>query len=235
MNKFPITAVHQVEMTSRCNLRCRYCPSPNLPRAKMDMTEETWNQVLYWARLYVRSGTQVELNLAGVGESTMHPRFVEWAMQARTTLGDKVALTMATNGLLITEEMAAALVPARPLIWVSMHRPEKAGPAIEILKKYRLLAGVSADPSLSAINWAGQVKWFVSAPRRTCQWVINGKVFVMADGRVSSCCLDADGSGVLGTVWQDLSKLSTKPYKLCHTCDQDVGVPLEVEEEGAVA
>jgi hypothetical protein len=224
--KFPITALHQVELTSRCNLRCRYCPSPHLGRSKIDMEEDVFVRALFWAQRFVRNGTQFELNLAGIGESTMHPRFVEWVLLAREQLGPHVNLTLATNGLLVTEEMAGAIAPAKPLIWVSLHRPEKAGPAIEVLKKYGLLSGVSADPALAATDWAGQVNWFVTAPKRKCPWVTGGRVFAMSDGRISPCCIDADGSGALGTVWDDLTKINTHPYQLCRTCDQDVGVPM---------
>lgn len=232
--EFAITAIHQVELTSHCNLRCRYCPSPHLGREKLHMPNSTFDSVLHWAKYFVDNGTQTELNLAGIGESTMHPEFVEFVAKARAVLGTHVMLTLATNGLLVTEQMAKDLAPLRPLIWVSMHRPEKAGPAIEILKRHKLLSGVSADPSVSAIDWAGQVNWFVSAPRRKCQWVRSGKVFVMADGRVSRCCLDADARGVFAHIDRDdFTKLATSPYSLCETCDQDVGVPLVAQEVGS--
>jgi hypothetical protein len=89
-----------------------------------------------------------------------------------------------------------------------------------------LLAGVSADPTLSAINWAGQVDWYVTAAPKKCAWVVSGWAFVMADGRVSKCCLDATGEGVFGHIDDDLTKFETSPYTLCRTCDQDVGVPI---------
>lgn len=231
MMRYAITSVHQLELTSRCNLRCRYCPSPHLPRPKADMEHDVFMQSIYWAQKFVEAGTQHELNLAGIGESTMHPRFAEYVRVARQALGPNVALTMATNGLLITEELVREIAPAKPMIWVSMHRPEKAGPAIEILRKYGLLSGVSADPSIAAIDWAGQVDWFVSTPTKhsLCPWVRGGRVFVMSDGRISACCLDADGGGVVGTIHDDLTRLGTKPYKLCAGCHHDVGVPMEQE------
>jgi len=224
-----VLAVHQLELTSRCNLRCRYCPSPHLGREKLDMSDEIFSRGLFWATRFVRAGLQNELNLAGIGESTMHPRFAEYVKRARHAVGDRVLLSMATNGLLITEELVAEIAPYHPAIWVSLHRPEKGGPAVEILKKHKLLHGVSADPSVAAIDWAGQVKWHVSTGRSPCPWVRGGRVFVMADGRISACCLDASGAGVIGTIFDDLTKLRTKPYKLCATCHHDVGIPIPEE------
>lgn len=51
----PITALHQVEITSRCNLKCRYCAHPKMPRAKADMSEETFEATLKWAKRFVDS------------------------------------------------------------------------------------------------------------------------------------------------------------------------------------
>jgi uncharacterized radical SAM superfamily Fe-S cluster-containing enzyme len=224
---FPIRHIHQIELTSRCNLACRYCPSPKLPRPKVDMDEETFKAALYWARFFVERNGPHEINLAGIGESTLHPRLVEFVALARAYMGPHQDILFASNGVTMTDDLAKQLAPYRPRIWISLHRPEKAGPAVEILKRYGLIAGVSADPSVSATNWAGQVKWHVSVERRECTWVKGGKVIVFADGRVSRCSYDASGIGVIATVKDDLEQFQTSPYDLCKTCDQDVGVTQE--------
>lgn len=225
---FAFNALHQIEMTSRCNLRCRYCVHPHMPRPKMDMELDVFLACLEWAKYFVRSGTQRELNLAGIGESTMHPNFVEWMFLAREAVGEHCELILATNGLLMTDELARAIAPARPRVWVSLHRPEKAGPAVEALKSAGILSGVSADPSVAAMNWAGKVKWHVSAPKdRECFWVRGGRAFVLADGRVSRCCLDGEGMGILVQDIRDadLTSTRTSPWTLCATCDQKLNIP----------
>jgi len=107
---------------------------------------------------------------------------------------------------------------------VSLHRPEKAGPAVEALKRAGIFAGVSSDPSLAAIDWAGQVQWHTShRPGMECGWVTTGRAFVMADGRVATCCLDGQGEdGVIGTLDDDLTALRLKPYSLCATCSYKI-------------
>jgi MoaA/NifB/PqqE/SkfB family radical SAM enzyme len=198
-----------------------------MPRPKLDMDEETFQHALYWAKYFVDKNGPHELNLAGIGESTMHPDLPKYLEMARSYMGPHQDLLFATNGVAMTEKLAAAIAPYRPRIWVSLHRPEKAGIAVEILKKYGLIAGVSADASIAATNWAGQVKWHVSVERRECMWVKMGKVIVFADGRVSRCSYDSTGVGVIATIKDDLSQFQTSPYDLCRTCDQDVGVPME--------
>ena len=221
----PIRAIHQIEMTSRCNLRCRYCVHPTMPRPKIDMDEATYTRALDLASMCVSLYGQDELNLAGIGESTLHPHFVEWVHRARKAVGPDVKLVITTNGILITDEMAQALLPARPAFFVSLHRPEKAGPAVEILRRHNMLIGVSADPSIAAVDWAGQVKWHVSVQKgEPCKWVKGGWGFVMADGRISACSFDGSGEGVIGHVNDALQDVRTKPYGLCKTCHLDVGV-----------
>lgn len=224
-----ITQIHQIEITSRCNLRCRYCVHPTMQRAKEDMDPETFMQALGWSLHFKKQGTQGPLNLAGIGESTMHAGFIQYLALARNVLGDDHDIVLATNGLLVNDALAQAMAPYHPRVFVSLHRPEKAGPAVEALRKVGLLAGVSADPSISATDWAGQIKWHVSAQRTPCPWVRGGWAMVMSDGKLTRCSFDGTGVGVFGHISDDLTKLETSPYKLCATCHQDVGVNLTQE------
>ncbi len=216
-----IRQLHQLEITSRCNLRCRYCVSPNLQRPKVDMDEATFRLGLSWVRKFVDRGWQHDVNLAGIGESTIHPEFVRYVHLAREIVGWQCQLVFATNGVAMTDEMARAIAPASPRVFVSLHRPEKAGPAVEMLRRVGILSGVSLDPSVSAIDWAGQVKWHVSVPqRRECAWLSGGMVMLMADGRITRCPLDGSGIGVICTINDDLDAHRTSPYDLCAKCDQ---------------
>lgn len=233
--QFPVVGIHQIEMTSRCNLRCKYCVHPTMGRPKLDMDDATYLQTLKRTsellRLQPAGKRQRELNLAGIGESTMHPEFVRNVHLAREAVGLGVDLIIATNGLLMDDALAEAIKTARPRVWVSLHRPEKAGPAVEALKRAGILSGISADPSVASVDWAGQVKWHVSTPGKgaPCSWVRFGMVFVMADGKVSRCCFDGKGDDTIGTVWDAFADMRTSPFKLCATCHLDVGVPMDAE------
>lgn len=219
--QYQIREIHQIEITSRCNLRCVYCVHRHMPRAKQDMDERTFLKALDWAIEFKRRGTQHAVNLAGIGESTMHPQFAEFVGIARERLGRDTDLVLATNGLLVDDALVAKIAPHRPSVYVSLHRPEKAGPAIEALRRGGILTGVSTDPSTAATDWAGQVDWHKSAPTyRPCGWVRQGAVFVMSDGRLSACSLDGTGDETIGSIFDDLDTLKTKPYRLCMTCDQ---------------
>lgn len=218
-----VKSIHQIEMTSRCNLRCKYCVHPTMQRWKGDMEEHTWRQSLGWVHRFVQAGTQGgELNLCGIGESTLHPRFAEWCLEAREAIGNDRDLVLATNGVGVTEYHAGALWEARARVWVSLHRPEKAGPTVNLLRRYGVLAGVSADPSIAGVDWAGQIKWEVTAPKGVCPWLREGKVMVSSQGEVLTCSFDGDGKGYLGSVWEDISQMESRSYELCTNCHQSV-------------
>lgn len=220
-----IQSIHQIEITSRCNLRCRYCVHPTMARWKGDMEEDVWMQTLGWVRRFVADGTQdAELNLCGIGESTMHPRFGEMVIEAREAVGPQRHLVLATNGVGLTEDHALAMRYAQMKVWVSLHRPEKAGPAVELLRRYGVFAGSSSDPSLAAVDWAGQVKWHVSTPvKEVCPWLSRGWAMVASGGAVLTCCFDGSGAeGWLGSVWEDVTGMESRAYGLCAACHHEV-------------
>jgi len=229
---FQVSGIHQIEMTSRCNLRCKYCTHPTMARAKVDMTDEIYMQTLALVKrlLHTYPGVQHELNLAGIGESTLHPEFVRNVFLAREAVGEHVDLVIATNGLLMTKDLAREIAPARPRMFVSAHRPERAKLAIDNLHEVGLLAGISFDPSVNATDWAGQVKWKVTSNAKgtACPWVVRGWAIALSDGRLARCSFDSSGdpTDIIGTVFDEPETLRTSAYRLCATCHMDVGVAL---------
>jgi hypothetical protein len=212
-----VKQIHQVELTSNCNLACKYCAHKTMARPKMDMSEEVFRRVL---ELVKQTPGQHELNLAGIGESTLHPRFEEFVSLAHRELPG-VQLVLATNGIIASETLANTMRKNRVKVFVSLHRPERASKAIQFYRKSSTLAGVSADPSIAAVDWAGQIAWHVSAAPTECMWLREGYAIVWSDGRVGTCSFDGQGDdGTIGTVWQDPAEWNHKPYKLCETCHQ---------------
>lgn len=220
-----VRSLHQIELTSQCNLRCVYCTHPVFGRAKEHMKREVFLRALEWVKHYVAKGTQGELNLAGIGESTMHPDLPEFVRLAREALGWKQRICFATNGLLITEDLAKKLAPFKPEIWVSLHRPEKGKPALDILKAHGLLTGISVSPAVDAVDWAGQIEWDVTSRMfgEACDWRKDGWIFVMSDGRFASCCFNSTGNETHGSVFDPIGEARGHAYSLCKTCHQDVG------------
>lgn len=233
----PVESIHQIEVTSRCNLRCVYCPSPKLDkppeeggfgREKIDMDRRVFDRALDWARHFERQGTQRELALTGIGEPLLHPEFVELLAAAREALPHNL-ITFSTNGLALAtpkgEELLERMRPYNPRIFVSTHRPEKAGLAIAKVKKAGLFATENtAFATDGAMDWAGQLDWPVQIPDGsvTCDYLGLGWSVVLSDGRITTCCYDASGKGVVGHVDDEPGTASIQPYELCGPCHQVV-------------
>jgi hypothetical protein len=218
----PITSIHQIELSSHCNLRCVYCPSKDLDkprdqggfgREKLHMSIAHFRRALEWAVYFEQRGTQGELALTGIGEAIMHPHFVSFLAAAREALPDNL-ITFSTNGLLLTDELCARIAPFNPRVYVSLHRPEKAKPAIDAARKHGLLADTNAAFATDAFDWAGTLDWSVSIPEDavTCEYLRTGWSVVLADGRITTCCLDAAGDGVVGHVDDELGSLAIGPW-----------------------
>lgn len=213
-----LRSVHQLEITSRCNLACSYCPHPQLERQKADMTRDTFEAALELIRYTVRKGTQGEVSVTGLGEGTLHPHFADWCGEIRDVIGYERLLCFSTNGIELTDELCKELRRHKVGIFISLHRPEKAAGAIELAKEYELLCDVNASFVTSAYDWAGQVKWYNSGPRIPCPYLNNGWAVVLQDGRLSTCCWDAHGLNIIGSVWSDPENLELRSFPLCDNC-----------------
>lgn len=220
--KYPrlITQIHQIEVTTRCNLRCKYCPHPKMQRPKEDMEFETFLQAMEWVKFLDKRGLQGELSFTGIGESTMHPQFKEMLLYARDHFRGEIVFS--TNGLPTFDEDLAKVCKAINVgVMISLHRPEMAGKSIELAKQYGILKYVNNSFATSAFNWAGQVSdWFNSAPPTPCAYLGAGWGVVLQNGQITTCCLDSENKGVVGTVWDDPGSLYIKPYSLCEWCHE---------------
>lgn len=212
----------QIEVTTECNLRCKYCLHPKLAREKKHITMETFERALEWVKFFGKYAPIPELALSGLGESTLHPDFVTIVKRARETIGQEAKLVIPTNGILITEEMVKAVVNYNPRFYVSLHRPERAAHALELLRKYNLLDGYNVSAATSSFDWAGQLDWPVTAPRIECQELAYGLGVVLVDGSIVTCCLDANGKNVLGNISQEMDFLPYRPFDLCKTCHKQI-------------
>jgi sulfatase maturation enzyme AslB (radical SAM superfamily) len=63
-----------VELTNHCNLRCGYCTNPTTLRPRGLMSEATFARLI----CELKKGGVYRVALCGNGESTLHPRFVEY-------------------------------------------------------------------------------------------------------------------------------------------------------------
>jgi len=211
-----VTRIHQIEVTTKCNLRCKYCPHPKMKRDKDHMSMETFKQAMEHVKYYDSLNLQPELSLTGMGESFLNPLFMDMCEYARSVY--KGVILLSTNGLLVTEEIAEQLSRLNIYLYISLHRPEKAGLAVNIARKYNILADVNSQFATNAIDWAGQVDWEHTAPILPCAYLTKGWATVLKDGSVTTCCMDAEGLSVSGHVNDKIGSLTMDKAPLCDNC-----------------
>ena len=217
-----IKTIHQIEVSSRCNLACRYCPHPKLSRDKTDMSKDTFVRAIDWAVAF----NSPELSFTGMGEALLHPDIYEMLGYARLRLPN-AWLLMATNGIALVkgdqeriDRIISALVELDVSVYVSVHRPEMAGPAVERLGRAGVKVGLNGAFIDSGFNWAGQVEWHGNpAPRTVCKYLLEGWGTVLVNGDIVNCCMDAHGLYPFYNVHKPIrDDLLIKPIPLCGQC-----------------
>ena len=118
----------QIEITSYCNYACVSCPSISIRKQRsafldLDRTFENIRGMLKKTH---------KLNLYNYGEPLLHQGFSDFIRKCRAESAELI-LELATNGMLLNEEVSRALIESRvDRIIVSVH----GGPGTENMLKY---------------------------------------------------------------------------------------------------
>ncbi|BCS87837.1 radical SAM/SPASM family putative metalloenzyme maturase [Pseudodesulfovibrio sediminis] len=102
----PFPARLQVEVTTRCNMRCSMCfkfaPDSEIPELDLDLAT--------FKRLKPALEKCEALVLSGIGEPLLNPELADMAAFARQVMPENGWIGFQTNGLLMTEERADSLI-----------------------------------------------------------------------------------------------------------------------------
>ncbi len=220
-----IATINSIELSSLCDNACPYCPASiqGQHRETGLMSMDTFDMALEWVAHFVKKGTQMELNLFGVGEPTLNPHVVEMVRKARHIMPLRLPVHFNTNGNTMTEELARDLKDAGITnIDITGHDPLSTARTIRIFKKVGIVGQVSVDFMTQPNNWAGQVDWFEPDYRYPCPWLHRGQIMVMSNGDITACCIDAFGKGIIGHISGNLEDMYLVPFEVCKGCHQDV-------------
>jgi len=177
------------------------------------MDQETFENALRWTR---QLGGP-ELSLTGMGEAVLHPEFPEMIRTARAYLPETWIL-LATNGIALKDEALKAIKEVDATVYVSAHRPEVAGPAVDRCLKLGIKVQVNHQFVSSGFDWAGQVTWANLAPEHDCQYLAQGWATVLQNGDIVNCCMDAHGLYPIGNVNDTNKPTEMNPIPLCAKC-----------------
>ena len=224
-----IKYIHQIEVSSICNLKCPYClhSTENFKRPKVFMNDETLINTLELLERFIWDHPEKQdINLSGVGETFAHPKIAKIINGVRNIIGPKRRIIIPTNALLLDEDILNQIEKANPRIYVSLHKPDAQKYIIERIASHGLLEGTTNDPVDNPNDWARQVNH--TKPRYTfyCPWKTHGMGFITANGDILQCYLDGDNSSKMTNVNLYRAEnynpelLEVKSFKLCSTCYQ---------------
>jgi hypothetical protein len=230
-----IKTINTIELSSICDNKCAYCPAPvqGQRREIGYMDEATFKAAIDWVLVFARAGTQLELNLFGVGESLLNPNVVDFVAYARRQLPFGQKIHISTNGNNVTKEGLISLERAGiSSIDITDHKPKTTAAALRAFRAagpsvQKLLRHISRDFVYSPNNWARQIDWFEpddAYPKTPCPWLQRGQIMVMSNGDLTTCCIDAFAEGKFGTIADDLSTLEMRAHELCRHCHHTLPV-----------
>lgn len=210
----PVSKVYAVEVSGACNLErtCTWCPMNRRPRYRSRgiMSDATVDRAVHWVK---KVGINDVLALHVFGEPLLHPRFVEIAKR----FVEHCPITMSTNGLLVTPEVARELATL-PWAWISVSPWDKVAQenAVAMLGNVGI---ATMEPQGATHNWAGQsATGTPREPKHKCHFLAWNMAVIRWDGSVASCCISDREEDSIGTVEQEPEEVDVHGYDICKTC-----------------
>lgn len=220
--------IYQVEISNFCNLTCSYCPHPTQSRLKGNMSFSTFVDVV---ELAIQCG-QKDLFLNNFGEPLLHPEIFEFISYAQTK---GIECNFITNGILLDEAMAWRLseLGVRD-IYLSEHLAGQKERIQEMFQDNSIPLSIvyTYNPhKQEKHDWAGQVASKTTSSRtlnstleqyKPCIFETKKRVVVLWDGSINTCCIDVNGTGIVGSVKDYLGRTNEYEFHaipLCNTCD----------------
>ena len=229
-----LQTITTIELSSICNLKCLYCINRKMidapERRPGLMTDDIFEKTCELLSELVSRGTQREIHLNGNGESTLDYQLIDRIKKVREIVGPERHVGLSTNGLLISEQLAADLRDSGlTQLDISPHSPYHARKAAHIMFESGMKKGmVSMGCMVASHNWAGQLEPEHSVHcylKNRCDPLIEGRGYVLSEGNITPCCYDYRNLGVFAHVndnIRDILDTPIVPFELCHTCHQQI-------------
>jgi len=233
-----IQSINSIETSALCNFKCEYCPhSSGLKRKTGLMDLPTFKQAIKVTK-YFRSKPYFkqnrlpievhDINLHWMGEPLLNPLIYDFTTYAVKELPN-VKFRLCTNCSLLNEARLLQLKKSGlSYLDITDHTASDTARAVMLKDKWHIDGNVSRDFCSRPHNWADQVNWYKWDWSPICTHLDYGSVVITWDGKIVTCCIDANVTHVLGTIWDDnLDDIEIKPIELCKQCHYSIPKPKE--------
>lgn len=210
--------IYTLEVSGICNSKCSYCPYPTSKRKKGLMSISTFKKSLE----LVKKLNQNWICLHNFGEPLVHPKIVEFVKLTKKYVDNVV---FSTNGVLLTRKLAIKLKNAGLTeLYLSTHNLRVALSAMYNCRGLGILKQVRF---LFFHDWAETAKnktilsylFRLTLKNNECCFIKKDWIVILWDGRINSCCIDIEGAGIIGSVFDKCPlKLRSKHSSICKNC-----------------
>jgi len=221
---FFLTSV-MLELTNQCNLKCEFCPTAKMSRARGFMDVGLAKRVLGQCK------NLQYVYLYDWGEPLLHPQLVR-IVEIASDFGHRTFLV--TNGTLLTKQLGERLIRAglsavafsidglgqtysrlRGFDYDVLERKvldflrtrESLNPSLRVEINFVVSPETECEVERFRKVWASRVDYISFQPmlsyqpvrrRLPCRELWKGGLVVLWDGTVVACCVDYDGANVVG-------------------------------------
>lgn len=220
--------LYQIELTAFCDMKCEYCPHPDMRRPKGHMSAQTLAKCIEQNK---RRG-MTNLVVHHFGEPLMHPE-----------LGDRLAqiaaagmtVQFSTNGLQLEKKLPLLLeTDTKFSVTLSMHQWRHQDPKyyFNALKGWQFRTegtNVTINKAFNAFEGASEYrlhrwdKGDAATPwdyEKDCFFLRDNWGVVLWNGDLASCCVDCEGASVFGNIHDpDSTHAKTVVWHGCAGCD----------------
>lgn len=236
--------IFQIELTSRCNATCSYCPHGNMSRKKIDMTDEMFEKALELIdrdNLWETFGNY-HIELHSFGEPLLLGDRLFYFLNRMKE--EKLPWSLSTNGILFgkNEEFEKKLLSYNGIIEISV---ENVNSKITLEDKYErinnflqlhkqlnsgtlvyLISYGNVDYKRFDVNYGPKIRksqyelhtWSEDdKPHSHCTFLQEDFFIIQSDGSIVGCCMDAEGENKFGTVFNPTFE-KNKRWRKCDTC-----------------
>jgi sulfatase maturation enzyme AslB (radical SAM superfamily) len=234
--------IYGIELTSRCNATCSYCPHNKMSRKKEDITNEIFNLTLKLIdrdNLWKKNSRYV-VELHSFGEAFLLGDKLFYYLNRMKE--ERIGWYLSVNGILLgNTEFDSKILSYNGILAISI---ENLNPKITIDDKYvkinnflKLHKQLNSNVEIQLIGY-GNVDfskiyydnyiemnyelhtWSENdLPISTCGFLIENFFIIQSNGDIVSCCMDAEGeTNNFGTVFNPNFE-HNKRWKNCETCN----------------
>ena len=216
--------IYQVELSSYCNMKCSYCPHPNMQREKGYMGQQVLSACIN--RVKAQNGARIVLH--HFGEPLLHPQLQERLQQVADA---GLNIQLSSNSILLDNCWDMLIrIPTEVTVMVSVHRwvnkgeeeyfdaldswvARSRGTNLKIIHAYNL-----KNDKYTFHNWAqGKARRWDA---RLCPFIKENLAVVLWNGDIANCCVDHEGVTVKRNVLdEDCDLHVSRVWGSCRTCD----------------